>query len=219
MITKLNMLAICLVLLIAGCTAYTGSGGNSVTRSLTWFSFVAGDDIKAACVPGSRDHFRFVYNAVYKKQIRAYELVGVEDGAKFSARARNEGGQIARFSISNPLGPWELEKSNKQLTNGQAAEIVDAFGRDAAAAPDSAGQQLKSNEFYWIVAACNAGSFRVWAFDQDKVDLSGLGFASALRTHDQTDVNFRDVEPVEGFDDNAFYIKINAAADGTVRGL
>lgn len=204
-------------LALAACTTYTGGVTNPVERSLTWFSYVAGDDIRNACRADSRDHFRFVYNAVYPRQIRTYELQGVESGAVYTARARNESGQVARFQLSNPLGPWELSRSNATLTNAQAADIVAAFGRDAARAPDSAGQQVASNEFYWIVSACNAGSFHVWVFDQDKVDLSGLAFVPLLRAHDETGIPFRDVEPVEGFDDNAFYIKINAAADGIVR--
>ena len=204
-------------LLLSACTTYTGSVANPVERSLTWFSYVAGDDIRKACRDGGRDHFRFVYNAVYEKQIRTYEVRGVEGGAQYTARARNESGQVSRFQFSNPLGPWELSSTNVMLTNAQAAAIVDAFSRDAAAAPDPAGRQVASNEFYWIVAACNADRFRVWLFEQDKTDLSALAFVPELQRYDETGIAFRDAKPVEGFDGNVFYIKINAAADGIVR--
>jgi len=40
-----------------------------------------------------------------------------------------------------------------------------------------------------------------------------------LLAYDETDVSFRKPKPVEGFADGAFYIKINSAADGIVRGL
>lgn len=218
-LSKPRILALFAVFLLTACTSYTGTTDNPAERSLTWFSYVAGDDLRAACTPESPDHFRFVYNAVYQKQIRTYELQGVAGGANFTVRARNESGNLSRFRIQNPLGPWALEESRVALSDAQAADIVVALVQDAGKAPPSAGQQLKSNEFYWIVTACTAGQYRIWAFDQDKVDLNTLGFALALRAHDETGVSFRDAKPVEGFDDGAFYIKINSAGDGTVRGL
>lgn len=202
------------VFIVSGCTTYTGSADNPVARSFTWFSYVAGDDIKVACTPGSRDRFRFVYNANYEQQIRTYDLKGVEGGADFVARARNESGNVARLSFSNPLGPWELERAEIGLSNTQAAELIAALSSDAGAAPPAAGQQLASNSYYWIVAGCNAGSFRVWAFDQGRVNLSELAFAEILRRHDQTGIAFRPARPVEGFADNVFYIRINSDADG-----
>lgn len=204
-------------LILCACTSYTGTAQNPVERSLTWFSYVAGDDIRKACREGGRDHFRFVYNAVYEKQIRTYEVRGVEGGAQYMARARNESGQVSRFQLSDPLGPWELSRADATLTNEQAAAIIDAFSMDAAGAPDPAGRQVASNEFYWIVSACNAGRFRVWLFDQYKVNLPGLAFVPELARYDETGIPFRAVEPVEGFGDNVFYIKINATADGIVR--
>jgi hypothetical protein len=216
---KVRLTAVFVALVLASCATFTGTTDNPVERSFTWFSYVAGDDIKAACTATSRDHFRFVYNAVYAKQIRAYELKGIEGGADFEARARNESGNVARFSFSNPLGPWELRRSEMRLTNVQASEIISALNHDATLAPSPAGQQLASNEFYWIIAACSAGSFQMSAFAQNKVDLSGLTFVPELLAYDETDVSFRKPKPVEGFADGAFYIKINSAADGIVRGL
>jgi len=218
-LSGLKMLVLLVALGVTGCTTYTGSQDNPVERSLTWFSYVAGDDIKAACMPGSRDHFRFVYNANYEQQIRTYELTGVDGGADFVTRARNEAGNVARLSFSNPFGPWELDRSQTLLSNGQAAGIIAALDRDASAAPPAANQQLGSNTHYWVVAGCSAGKFRLWAFDQGRVDMSGLAFIPALRAHDQTEVVFRTAKPVEGFADNVFYIKINSEADGIVGGL
>jgi len=206
---KVRLTAVFVALVLASCATFTGTTDNPVERSFTWFSYVAGDDIKAACTATSRD----------AKQIRAYELKGIEGGADFEARARNESGNVARFSFSNPLGPWELRRSEMRLTNVQASEIISALNHDATLAPSPAGQQLASNEFYWIIAACSAGSFQMSAFAQNKVDLSGLTFVPELLAYDETDVSFRKPKPVEGFADGAFYIKINSAADGIVRGL
>ncbi len=210
-------LALAGAVVLGACTGYTGSAANPLERSLKWFSYVGGDDIRDACRAGGRDHFRFVYNAVYEEQIRAYELQGVADGAQYVARARNEGGDVSKFQLSNPLGPWELERSEARLTNEQAAKIVNALSRDAASAPPSAGRQVGSDEFYWIVAACNAGSFRIWAFEQGPVELSELAFVPELLAYDRTGIPLREFKGFEGFDQNAFYIKINANADGIVR--
>src|SRR5947209_6032738 len=51
-----------------------------IVRSLNWFGFVAGDDIRAACTPGSRDRIRLVYNALWEEQVRTYEINLQADG-------------------------------------------------------------------------------------------------------------------------------------------
>lgn len=201
---------------IAACTTYTGSVDNPVERSLTWFSFVAGDDIRAACTTDSPGHFRFVYNAVYERQIRVYELRLRTDGANLVARARNRAGNVANIQISNPLGPWELRRSDVGLTGVDTEAILDGLRRDVTAAPDSAGQRLRSNNFYWVVAACSAGEFRLHAFDQDRVDIAGLAFREPLLSHDKTGVEFLAAERIEGFAENAFEIRINQTGDGIV---
>lgn len=201
---------------LAACTTFDGSADNPVERSLTWFSFVAGDDIRAACTTDSPDQYRFVYNAVYERQIRAYELRLGAAGAEQISRARNKAGNVANFQFRNPLGPWELRRSDAQLTPLEAAAIVDGLTKDVADAPASAGQRLRSNKFYWAVAACEAGVFRLHAFEQDRVEIEALAFRGPLLAHDTTEVKFFEAEQIEGFSDNAFEIRINRTGDGIV---
>ncbi len=201
---------------LAACTTFDGLADNPVERSLTWFSFVAGDDIRAACTTGSPDQYRFVYNAVYERQIRAYELRLGADGADQTSRARNKAGNVANFQIRNPLGPWELRRSDAQLTSAEAAAIVDGLTRDVADAPASAGQRLRSNKFYWAVAACQSGVFRLYAFEQDRVTITSLAFREPLLAHDMTGIEFLEAKQIEGFSDNAFEIRINRTGDGIV---
>jgi len=85
--------------------SYTGSVRKLFERPLTWFSYVAGDDIRKACLDGGREHFLFVDKTIYEKQIRTYEMQGVDVGARYTARARNESGQMLRFQFSNLFGP------------------------------------------------------------------------------------------------------------------
>tara|TARA_A100001037_G_scaffold210135_1_gene188321 strand:- start:347 stop:805 length:459 start_codon:yes stop_codon:yes gene_type:complete len=117
-------------------------------------------------------------------------------------------------SADNPLGPWELQRSETLLIDAQAREISNALADDESSSPPSAGQRLRSNEFYWAVAACRDGQFRLLAFEQDKVDLKSLPFRGPFLAHDETGIGFFDVERVEGFADNAFEIRINAGGDG-----
>lgn len=199
---------------LAACTTFTQDSDGPLERSLTWFSYVAGDDIRAACAPGSAEHLRFVYNAVYERQVRTYDLQATPGGTRYVARARNKPGNFLNFQFRNPLGPWELQRSETSLTDVQAREISDALTSDVESSPPSAGQRLRSNEFYWVVAACRDGQFRLFAFDQDKVDLKSLAFRGPLLRRDDTGIGFLDVERVEGFADNAFEIRINADGDG-----
>ena len=60
---------------LAGC-AYRGGIDQPVTLKATWFSYLNGDDIRSACVPGAPPKYRLVYNGNYDEQLRAYELVG-----------------------------------------------------------------------------------------------------------------------------------------------
>ncbi|MBT3334222.1 MAG: hypothetical protein HN394_22185 [Rhodospirillaceae bacterium] len=201
---------------LAACTTFDGSADNPAERSLTWFSYVAGDDIRAACTADSPDQYRFVYNAVYERQIRAYDLRLGAVGADQNSRARNRAGNVANFQFRNPLGPWELRRSDARLADVEVAAIVDGLQRDVANAPASAGQRLRSNKFYWAVAACQSGEFRLHAFEQDRVAIQSLAFRTPLLAHDMTGVEFLEAEQIEGFADNAFEIKINRTGDGIV---
>src|SRR5438105_4793936 len=51
-----------------------------IVRSLNWFSYVAAEDIRAACRPGGRSRLRLIYNALWEEQVRAYELFLQPDG-------------------------------------------------------------------------------------------------------------------------------------------
>jgi len=208
-----NFFSIFAVLGVTACTTYQGEVANPIERSLTWFSFVAGDDIRSSCRSGGADHYRFVYNGIYERQIRAYELVPVPAGAELTVRARGRSGRVDRFSFDKPFGPWELVQGRAQLDNSTAAAIVDSYAAAVAASPSSAGQRLDSNEYYWIVAACSAGNYSLNAFLDPKVDVNALEFPKLLLAHDDSGVPFREAEFVEGLDDNVFTLQINRNRD------
>src|SRR5262245_13125246 len=51
-----------------------------IVRSFSWFNYVGGDDIRAACGKDGRNHLRLVYNAIYDEQVRTYEIFLQPDG-------------------------------------------------------------------------------------------------------------------------------------------
>ncbi len=208
-----NLFFVFATLGVAACTTYQGAPANPIERSLTWFSYLAGDDISLACRSGGPDHYRFVYNGIYELQIRGYELTPVPGGADLTVRARGRSGLINRFTVDNPFGPWKLLQSQAHLDNPTAASVIEAYAAAIATSPPSAGQLLDSNEYYWIVAACSAGKFTLNAFLDPKVDINALEFPRLLLAHDDSGVPFRKAEFVEGFDDAVFTIQINRTGD------
>lgn len=60
------------VLGLGACTTYRGLLANPVERLPTWFSYLTGGAMRAACKVGEPDHYRFVYNGIYEVQICVY---------------------------------------------------------------------------------------------------------------------------------------------------
>ena len=61
------------VFVLGGCE-YAGPAGDPVSRNISWFDYVGGESLKAACGPGASTQLRFVYNGIYDQQIRSYDL-------------------------------------------------------------------------------------------------------------------------------------------------
>lgn len=200
---------------LAACT-YRGEPANPVERTLTWFSYIGGEDIRASCRNNGHDRYRFVYNGHYELEIRAYDLTPVPDGAELIVRARGRSGEIKRFSADAPLGPWALDRDAMSLSNREAGQIVRTLSDAAASVPRAAGQSMESYEFYWIVSACTAGRFRLFVFRWPKTDIDSLPFVPLLRVYDNTGVPFGKARYVEGMKEPSFNIEINAAGDGLV---
>ncbi|MGE0253787.1 MAG: hypothetical protein AB7N54_15255 [Alphaproteobacteria bacterium] len=210
----------CAAVLVAlgGCT-YTGEPTDPVERSLTWFSYVGGDDIRARCRPGTASEFRFVFNGSYERQIRAYDLVATKAGAELLARARGQAGQVKKLGINDPLGPWDMARDTVELGDNEAGRIVLAYRSDLERASPSAGAHLDSKDFFWTVAGCSEGKFSLHAFAFPATDLEGLQFARLLAQYDRTGVPWEKPRRIEGGDDGArFWLDVNASNTGLRQG-
>ena len=200
---------------LTSCT-YAGDSENPVVRSLTWFSYIGGEDIRASCQASAPDRYRFVYNGHYALQIRAYELAPAGADAELTVRARGRSGNIGRLSFDEPFGPWTLDHGTARLSNSQAAAIVTALSDAVATAPPAAGQSMQSYEFYWVVTACSAGKFRLYVFRWPELEVDDLPFVPLLLAHDRSGVSFQKTRQIEGMKEYSFGIAINARGDGLV---
>ena len=61
-------------LLLVACSYNNTENQSPLARKLSWFSYLASDDIRENCGKTVVNQFRFVYNAMYLEQVRTYDL-------------------------------------------------------------------------------------------------------------------------------------------------
>lgn len=189
-----GMLTVVLPALLAACS-YQGDIDNPATIKATWFSYLNGDDIRAACSEGGGRRYRLVYNADYNEQLRSYEIVGDGDGdggATLIARVQGASGlRVSRLRLADPLGWVRWTKSVAALSLDQAAGLDAALEASGAFAPAPSGLQLFSKETYWISSLCRDGKFffNAWRFPSDRY--RAVTFDDVLFSLDDTGVAVR----------------------------
>ncbi len=177
------------VFVLAGCT-YRGQIDQPVTMKLTWFSYVAGDDIRAACAVGGQDSYRLIYNGSYTEQVRSYEVFG--DGAGggyYTARVISGSGlDLGRLSLRDPQAAASWRESRADLTPDDLSALRGALADSGAFSNGSSGLRLASAQFFWTSAVCRDGqfNFNAWLFPSDRY--AQLRFPAALLERDQTGV-------------------------------
>ncbi|HYM31548.1 MAG TPA: hypothetical protein VEU47_09630 [Candidatus Cybelea sp.] len=174
-------------LLLSGCMATGGPTFNPVGRTLTWFSYVGGDDIRVRCVPGSLDVWRFVYNGHYMEQIRSYDMTADQlgPGAILQVRAAGRSTVLA-MDLRDPFSVWRGQIDQRFLQANDRRKIVDALAASGFSGPAPEGLRLRSDAFYWAVSACQGGVFHFNAWQQPGTDLSRLAFIKTLLDVDRT---------------------------------
>jgi len=190
--------ALFVVLLLAGCAA-SGPSDEPIARNLTWFSYLGGDDIRAACVPGMADRYRLVYNARYSEQVRSYDIVTLPatGGALMSVRVRGAL-RLSALDLADPLSPWRSQESRRRIAPAQLDELVAALARSGAFDPAPPGRQLNSKTYYWVVTTCRAGHFTLSVFDNPAPDLGRPAFVKPLARLDPSPVPFARPRPLDG---------------------
>lgn len=174
---------------LAGC-AYRGEIDDPVTIKGTWFSYLNGDDIRAACVPGAEPWYRLVYNGAYDEQLRAYEVIGDgAGGAHYTARVMTGSGlDLTKFSLYDLTAAGGWTKAQDRLSPAELAEFEWLLEDSDAFGPAPAGLRLASGQFYWISGLCRDGRFHFNAWRYRSARYDRLRFPAGLLDHDGTGI-------------------------------
>lgn len=158
-----SAVAFACALWVAGC-ASAGPVDNPVARKVTWFSYLNGDDLRAACRPGAAARFRFVYNGVYVEQVRTYDIAAGPVGSdRHLLRYRVIGEtDVSTVTVRSPLdvfAPGRGAAGTARLADSDLDALDEALagGRFFEAAPR--GLSLAAEDFYWLASACVGGRF------------------------------------------------------------
>ena len=168
-------LAVLLGLAAAACT-YSGGIDNPLVRKFTWFSYVAGDDLRRNCGPGAPTQYRLVYNANWDEQVRAYDLrqsaLPEGGGMLFTQVFGGYGSNVASFTLTDPLGPARGASGQVSLPPDTYQAVVRAIGDSGFAGPAPTGLRLESWDFYWVVSACVGGQFHfnAWLYPSERFE-------------------------------------------------
>lgn len=187
-------LATIAALALAGCAAVSQDNqDNPVARKLTWFSYVKGEDLKAACVAGAPDRYRFVYNAVYVEQVRTYDVEPspIAGQTRITARVTDKANLAnMELDLRNPdaFGPWRANKAVIDLPKAEADRLKRAVLSDGLATKAAPRRAITSIEFYWAVSACIDGQFRLNAWVWPNEEFDRAAFPKLLMGWDMTGV-------------------------------
>jgi hypothetical protein len=160
---------------LAGCT-YSGGVDNPLVRRFTWFSYVAGDDVRKNCGPGAPRQYRLVYNANWDEQVRAYDLrqsyTGDGSGTLFTQVFGGYGLNVSSLSLSDPLANARGASGQVQVPPDSFQAVVRAIDESGFADPAPKGLRLESWDFYWAVAACVDGRFHfnAWLYPSPRFE-------------------------------------------------
>ena len=187
-------------LLLAGC-AYEGAIDSPLTQKFTWFSYVSGDDIRAACQPGSSEKYRFIYNARYDEQLRSYEVLGdaIDKGGFVTARAQGKA-TITNLSSEDFLAPWRWQKARSRLDEQEMAQLREALAEAGFYGKPDVGLELNSKAFYWAVVGCIEGNFFFGGWQDPSEAFKALRFPEMLFAQDGTGLAVnppRPLNPIE----------------------
>lgn len=182
--------------LLGGC-AYHGNIDDPMVQKLTWFSYVGGGDIRAACAAGGPESYRIIYNGRYREQLRSYELAGAPDGSAVLQVRVKESPDMARLTGGDLEGPWRWVRSVDTLSPAELARfraLLDDSGFLAGAKP---GLVLHSNDFYWVASGCGPdGKFHFAVWVAALGDFRRVRFADFLLAHDRTTIALNPPRPV-----------------------
>lgn len=204
--------------LLAGC-AYNAERQDTLSLSNSWFSYLDASDLRKACLAGGPEAYRIAHNGYYEEQLRTYDVTEVSpNGAKMAVRVRGKTGDVLGFQFMDPLRSWRGDQSTVQLSGADLAALRQSLNESGGFGPAPTGLELKSQGFYWIVAACHGGGrYSYTAFQWPGAAYDKLTFPALLAKLDRTGVPLnppRDTKPLyptgrnPGDQPNHFQLKV-----------
>jgi hypothetical protein len=196
--SKLNCrnLVTLLLIFVWGCTS-DGVPGDPVSRRLGWFSLIGGEDIRAACSARVPTRYRFVYNAIYTEQVRVYEFVAGPNGGRLDSVVLTGGISLGASTLEQLVDLVHGARDEQRLSAADAQQLLAAIDVSAVHAPTPVGLRLRSDAFYWTVAACVGGRFHLTAFDHPSPRFAALRFPATLFHLDHTGVAVNPPRPLD----------------------
>lgn len=186
-----SLLALCLAGLgLLACT-YSGAANDPVARRLTYFSFLAADDLRADCAASTAERYRFVYNGEYSRQVRIYEVLIDPSTREGRLEVRVLGPRhygAFQFGFQN----WLLEQAVHRAALGPAnvGAVRAALEQAQFGQLPAHRLELWSDSYYWLVSTCTAGVFHQNGWLHPSARYDALRFAEVLATHDGTGIAF-----------------------------
>jgi hypothetical protein len=179
---------------LAACS--TGRIEDPISRSLNWWNFVNGTDIKRNCEPGTGNRYRFVYNAIWGEQVRIYEIAQAGRNGPATLRARVMFPErLSVLTLDDPLAPWRGAEAQVELPASDLALLDRLLAQSGFDGEAPEGLVLPSDGFFWTVAACRDGRYHwnAYAFPSDR--FAAIRFDGFLFERDRTGVAVKPPEP------------------------
>lgn len=186
----------CALLVACGSSGCASSGpvGNPVARTVTWFSYVNGDDLRATCRAGNPDRYRLIYNGNYLEQTRTYDLTAEGDGAALVGRVVGEVNLALGIPVFDPLAPWRGQSFSARLQSAPLRDLREALALSGPGA--GKGFELPSDSFFWVAAYCQNGTFRFTAWAYPSAAFDALAFVNVLLVRDTSGVPLNKARPI-----------------------
>ena len=191
-------------LLLVACSYNNKEDQSPLARKLSWFSYLASNDIREKCGNTVVNQFRFVYNGMYLEQVRAYDLGPIH---RDLARIKMKITQKVELSLLETdtkkmdfLKPWRPIKSNTDIRRTDVELLIKSLESVAFFSPNKSVTRLPSKDFYWLVTACVRGVFFQRAYLWPQYKFEDLGFISLLKSWDFSNIPYNLPRKTDLFD-------------------
>lgn len=194
------------VLAMAGCVS-DGDISMPFKRNLTWFSYLNGNDFRAACESGQGVAHRFVYNGLYSEQVRIYNVDELKKTFSVRVLEKADLSQLVVKNLESLLDPWRGTYSEQLINSSDMMRLDQAMQDSRVYDGASIGLLLNSQSFYWLVASCYQQRVHLNAYLWPSQAFENISFDQVLKKYDYTGIAFnkpKKLPPSELYEGRSF---------------